>query len=150
MEYAIDYLDRIEQNRQARHTATHSTEGLMPLDPQNVAEIYRPSIQRPGKRYHSQFSPASQPLGSYLLVTLEIAKETIGDTGLVRPQVSMERPDFGTVLAIGPNVQWIEPDDVVAFHKYAGKDIDLDGRKYLLLKEEEIMCLVARSVAVGD
>ena len=75
-------------------------------------------------------------------------------SGIYVAETAKEKPQKGTVLAVGPG-RWengsLEPmnvqvGDTVLFAKYAGTEIKLDGEDYVILREEEILG-VAEGVA---
>ena len=93
-----------------------------------------------------------KPLGDRLIVeTLEEEQTTIG--GIVLPDTAVEKPQRGTVIAVGPGVrndkgEHLAPDvavgDVVLFSKYGGTDIKIEGNDYLILRETDILAKVAK------
>ena len=78
-------------------------------------------------------------------------KETTTASGLVLPDTASEKPQQGTVLAIGPGLRDdagkrialdVQEGDVVLFAKYAGTEIKLEGKKVLILKESDVLAIV--------
>jgi len=72
-------------------------------------------------------------------------------SGIVLPETAKEKPQKGTVLAIGPGArddkgQRIALDaqvgDTVLFAKYGGTEIKVDGKKLLILKESDVLAIV--------
>jgi chaperonin GroES len=91
-----------------------------------------------------------KPLGDRLVVE-PMEQEERTAVGIVLPETAKEKPQKGTVLAIGPGGrddkgQRIAMDtqvgDTVLFAKYAGTEIKLDGKKLLILKESDILAIV--------
>src|SRR5687767_3397118 len=93
-----------------------------------------------------------KPLGPNILVRPTKA-ETTTKTGVVLVQKDEERPQSGEVVALGTGV--IMPDgkisqfavregDEVLFKKYGGTEIDLDGEKYLVLTEMDILGIMEK------
>ncbi len=91
-----------------------------------------------------------KPLGDRLVVEPSKQEETTA-SGLVLPETAKEKPQQGTVLAVGPGRRdddgdRIEMDvavgDVVLYAKYAGTEIKIDGEKLLILKESDILAIV--------
>jgi chaperonin GroES len=70
--------------------------------------------------------------------------------GIFLPETSQEKPQLGTVLAVGNGVVEngvrrpldIAVGDNVLYGKYSGTEIELDGNKVLILREEEILSVV--------
>jgi len=91
-----------------------------------------------------------KPLGNRLVVEpLEAEEVTAG--GIVLPETAKEKPQKGTVLSIGPGERddkgkRIEMDvqagDTVLYAKYAGTEIKVDGKKLLILKENDILAII--------
>lgn len=80
-----------------------------------------------------------QPIGSYLLLTMEIAPDTTESGNIVLPDKAKQKPDHATVVAVGPAVVDIQLGDRVLFTKFSGKPIEVDGEKYQYLRESEIV-----------
>jgi chaperonin GroES len=92
-----------------------------------------------------------QPLGDRLIVEpLEEEQTTIG--GIVLPDTALEKPQRGTVIAVGPGNRNTETGDVipldvaagdtVVFSKYGGTDIRVEGTDYLILRESDVLAKV--------
>lgn len=75
-----------------------------------------------------------------VLVRRAPAPETVGEGGLKIPDAARERPDFGEVVAVGPEVTSWEPGDKVVFPKWCGFQVVLpnDDTDYLVIFEDEI------------
>lgn len=91
-----------------------------------------------------------KPLGDRLIVKpIEQDEKTTG--GIILPDTAKEKPQRGTVLAIGPGARDdngkrialdITVDDVVMYAKYAGTEIKVDNDKLLILRESDILAIV--------
>jgi chaperonin GroES len=81
------------------------------------------------------------PLGDRLLV--ERAKEEVMVSGIHLPSNAQEKPQEGKVLALGAEVDplAIQPGDIALFGKYAGLDIEVEGKNYLLLRFDEAVAI---------
>lgn len=73
-------------------------------------------------------------------------------SGIVIPESAAEKPDQGEVVAVGPGKRddsgkLIAPDvkvgDRVLFGKYAGQSVKIDGNEVLVMREEDIMGVIA-------
>jgi len=93
-----------------------------------------------------------KPLGSRVVVE-PIEQEEITAGGIVLPETAKEKPQKGTVLAIGPgdrdeNGKRIPMDvsvgDVVLFAKYSGTEIKVDGKKLLIQRESDILAILVK------
>ncbi|MCA9979930.1 MAG: co-chaperone GroES [Anaerolineales bacterium] len=91
-----------------------------------------------------------KPLGDRLVVEPK-EKENTTASGLVLPDTASEKPQQGTVLAVGPGSRDEDGDRIamdvqegnqVLFAKYAGTEIKIDGKKYLILKESDVLAIV--------
>jgi chaperonin GroES len=91
-----------------------------------------------------------KPLGDRLVVE-PLEQEERTASGIVLPETAKEKPQKGTVLAIGPGArddkgQRIALDaqvgDIVLFAKYGGTEIKVDGKKLLILKESDVLAIV--------
>ncbi|HXG31965.1 MAG TPA: co-chaperone GroES [Bryobacteraceae bacterium] len=92
-----------------------------------------------------------RPLHDRVLVRrLEEAESVRG--GIVIPDTAKEKPQQGEVIAVG-NGKLLEtgervpldvkPGDRILFGKYAGSDVKIDGEEYLILREDEILGVLA-------
>ena len=87
-----------------------------------------------------------RPLGDKVVVKASTAEEkTLG--GIVLPDSAKEKPQQGTVVAVGPGRQLDSGDrapmsvsvgDVVIYSKYGGNEIKLDGEELLILDQDSI------------
>jgi chaperonin GroES len=91
-----------------------------------------------------------KPLGARVVVEPN-EQEEITAGGIVLPETAKEKPQKGTVLAVGPgdrddNGKRIPMDvgvgDTVLFAKYSGTEIKLDGKKLLILRESDLLAIV--------
>ncbi len=86
-----------------------------------------------------------KPLADRVLVLPAPAEEkTIG--GIIIPDSAKEKPLKGKVIAIGNGTKdeemVVKPDDTVLYGKYAGTEIELDGEKYLIMKQCDILAIL--------
>lgn len=86
-----------------------------------------------------------KPLADRVLVLPAPAEEkTIG--GIIIPDSAKEKPLKGKVIAIGNGTNdeemVVKPDDTVLYGKYAGTEIELDGEKYLIMKQSDILAIL--------
>lgn len=81
---------------------------------------------------------ALQVRGPRVLIRAEDQRETTTESGLIA--VRQESPSvIGTVIAVGERVIDVNLGDVVLFPPEAGQVMDLDGDRYLVLEEDEII-----------
>ena len=91
-----------------------------------------------------------RPLQDRLIVKRieEAEKRTAG--GIIIPDTATEKPQEGTVVAVGPGRReegkLLAPDvkkgDHVLFGKYSGSEIKIDGEEHLILREEDVLGIV--------
>jgi chaperonin GroES len=91
-----------------------------------------------------------KPLGDRVIVKPN-EKEAMTKSGIVLPDTASEKPQEGSVLAVGPgrvldNGKRVEMDvktgDKVLFAKYAGTEVKLDGEDYLVIREADLLAVV--------
>ena len=79
-----------------------------------------------------------QPLGDRVFVTYtEEMERTSG--GIYVPDTAKEKPQRGTIQAIGKKVETVKVGDQVLFDKYSGSKLRIDDEECLILKEEDIL-----------
>lgn len=91
-----------------------------------------------------------KPLGNRVVVE-PIEEEEITAGGIVIPETAKEKPQRGSILAVGPgdrddNGKRVEMDvkkgDTVLFAKYSGTEIKVDGNKLLIMRESDILAII--------
>ena len=91
-----------------------------------------------------------KPLGNRVVVE-PLEQEEVTASGIVLPETAKEKPQKGTVLAVGPGdrddkgnriAMDVALNDTVLFAKYGGTEIKIDGKKYLILRESDILAIV--------
>jgi chaperonin GroES len=91
-----------------------------------------------------------KPLGDRLLVS-PIEQEEMTASGIVLPETAKEKPMQGKVIAAGPGARKedgtriamdVKEGDTVLYAKYAGTEIKIDGTKYLIFKETDVLAIV--------
>src|SRR5690606_19108205 len=95
--------------------------------------------------------PAFKPLHDRVLVKrIEGEKKTSG--GIIIPDTAQEKPQEGEIVAVGPGARdesgRLQPLDVkvgdrILFGKWSGTEVKMDGEEYLIMKESDIMGVVA-------
>ena len=84
-----------------------------------------------------------QPLANRVLVERE-EEVTTTASGIIIPDNAKEKPLQGKVLAVGPDAkdEGISEGDTVVFGKYAGNEITLENKEYLILTSDDILGLL--------
>ena len=94
-----------------------------------------------------------QPLEDRIVVrTLEAEEKTA--SGLVIPDTAKEKPQQGTVLAVGPGRRseqtgeivplGLAAGDTVIFSKYGGTEITVEGEDVLILNARDVLAKIAK------
>ena len=92
-----------------------------------------------------------KPLGDRVVLKPK-PKPPVTPSGIVLPDTVNERPQEGTVVAVGPgryldSGKRVEPEvksgDEVLFAKYAGTEVKVDDEDYLVIRENELLAVVA-------
>jgi chaperonin GroES len=68
------------------------------------------------------------------------AEKTAG--GIYIPESAKEKPQKGTIEAVGSEVKEIKVGDTVLFDKYSGSKVNIDNNEYLIIKEEDILGII--------
>lgn len=80
------------------------------------------------------------------VVILPKEAETKTASGLYIPDTAKEKPQQGTVVAVGPGKKdepmEVKTGDVVLYGKYAGTEVNIDGKDYLIMKQADILAIL--------
>jgi chaperonin GroES len=91
-----------------------------------------------------------KPLGDRLIVE-PIEQEEMTASGIVIPETAKEKPMQGKVLAVGPGARQedgsriamdVSTGDTVLYAKYAGTEVKIENKKYLIVKETDVLAIV--------
>ena len=88
-----------------------------------------------------------KPLADRVLVLPDPAEEkTVG--GLIIPDTAKEKPLSGQVVAVGNGTKdeemILKAGDSVLYGKYAGTEIEVQGEKYLIMRQSDVVALVEK------
>jgi len=91
-----------------------------------------------------------KPLGDRVLVQADAAEE-VTSSGLYIPDTAKEKPQQGTVIAVGAGKvengnkidMTVKKGDKVLYGKYAGTEVTLDGDEYLIMRESDIVGILS-------
>jgi chaperonin GroES len=93
---------------------------------------------------------ALRPLDDRVVVQVSEAEETTA-SGLVIPDTAQEKPQQGTVVAVGPGrvtdqgqrvALDVSEGDTVVFSKYGGTEVSLSDEDYLILSSRDILAVI--------
>ncbi|MDD7711696.1 MAG: co-chaperone GroES [Candidatus Cryptobacteroides sp.] len=86
-----------------------------------------------------------KPLADRVLVEPKEA-ETKTASGLYIPDTAKEKPQEGKVIAAGPGKKdepmEVKVGDEVIYGKYAGTEVTVEGKKYLIVKQSDILAIL--------
>lgn len=79
-----------------------------------------------------------------LILPAPVEEKTIG--GIIIPDSAKEKPLRGEVIAVGNGTKdeemILKPGDQVLYGKYAGTELDLDGTKYLIMRQSDVLAII--------
>lgn len=86
-----------------------------------------------------------KPLADRVVVeALPAEEKTKG--GIIIPDTAKEKPQEGIVVAVGPGKKdeptTVKVGDRVLYGKYAGTEIQIDGKEYLIMRESDIYAII--------
>ena len=86
-----------------------------------------------------------KPLADRVLIE-PAAAETKTSSGIIIPDSAKEKPQKGSVLAVGKGTKenpiTVKVGDQVLYGKYAGTELQHEGSDYLIMKESDILAIV--------
>lgn len=83
-----------------------------------------------------------QPIGKRVLVTPVSAEEKT-KSGIIIPDTARkEKPERGTVVAIGEKIDGVTVGDTIVFSKYGYDEIKIDGIEYYVVKHDDIVAVI--------
>ena len=86
-----------------------------------------------------------QPLSDRVVVEPQAA-ETKTASGLFIPDSAKEKPQQGKIVAVGKGKKdhdmTVKKGDTVLYGKYAGTELKLDGKDYLIMREEDVLAII--------
>ena len=86
-----------------------------------------------------------KPLADRVIIKVSEA-ETKTASGIIIPENAQEKPQKGTVVAVGKGTKenpiTVKVGDQVLYGKYAGTELQHEGSDYLIMKESDILAIV--------
>jgi chaperonin GroES len=92
-----------------------------------------------------------KPLGDRVVIK-PTPKEEVTKSGIVLPDTAKEKPQEGTIIAVGSGRLTDKGDRIplelkeglkVLYAKYAGTEFKVEGEEYLILSEKDVLAIVA-------
>ena len=93
-----------------------------------------------------------KPLDDRIVIKQSDAEEKTSG-GIILPDAAREKPQIGTVVAIGPGkilddgtrgTMSVKKKDEVIYAKYIGSDVEIDRKKYVILRESDVLGIVEK------
>lgn len=92
-----------------------------------------------------------KPLGDRVIAEVQ-AEETTTASGIVLPETAQEKPQRAKILAVGSGHYEfghhvpleVEVGDEILFSKYGGTEVKLEGVEHLIMREDDILGVIAR------
>ncbi|MCX6087138.1 MAG: co-chaperone GroES [Caldiserica bacterium] len=90
------------------------------------------------------------PIGDHVVIKVEKVEETM-KSGIVLPDSAKEKPQQGTIVAVGSGVMLdngtripleVKEGDKVFYSKYSGNEVKLDDEEYVVLSQHDILAIV--------
>lgn len=86
-----------------------------------------------------------KPLADRVLVE-PAAAETTTASGIIIPDTAKEKPQKGTVVAVGTGKKdeplTVKEGDTVLYGKYSGTELKFEGKDYLMMRESDILAII--------
>jgi chaperonin GroES len=91
-----------------------------------------------------------KPLSNHIIIQ-PLEDEKMTKSGIVLPESSSEKPTKGKIVAVGPGKKnekgeivpmSVKVGDVVLFKKYGPDEIEVDGVKYLIGDEDDVLAII--------
>lgn len=97
------------------------------------------------KPFFTIMSVHIQPLADRVLVEPAAAEEKTA-AGLYIPDTAKEKPQRGTVIAVGPGKKdeptTVKVGDTVLYGKYSGTELQLGGKDFMIMRESDILAVL--------
>ena len=93
-----------------------------------------------------------KPLDDRIVIKQSDAEEKTAG-GIILPDTAREKPQIGTIVAVGPGKilddgkranMSVKKKDEVIYAKYMGSDVEIDSQKYVILRESDVLGIVER------
>ena len=87
-----------------------------------------------------------KPLADRVLVLPAQAEEKVG--GIIIPDTAKEKPQHGTIVAAGNGTKdeemVLKEGDEVLYGKYSGTELEVEGTKYLIMRQLDVLAVVQK------
>ncbi len=86
-----------------------------------------------------------KPLADRVVIEPALAEQKTA-SGIIIPDTAKEKPQKGVVVAVGPgtkdNPMTLKVGDVVIYGKYAGTEFHLEGKDYMIMRENDVIAII--------
>ena len=91
-----------------------------------------------------------RPLADRILVR-RIEEKEVRKGGIIIPDTAKEKPQEGEVVAVGPGAMGedgkrtameVKKGDRILMGKYAGTEVKIDGKEYIILREDDVLAII--------
>ena len=86
-----------------------------------------------------------KPLADRVLVEPAQAESTTA-SGIIIPDTAQEKPQKGTITAVGSGkkdeAMTVKVGDTILYGKYSGTELKFEGKEYLIMKESDILAII--------
>jgi chaperonin GroES len=93
-----------------------------------------------------------RPLDDRIVIKQSDAEEKTAG-GIILPDAAKEKPQIGKIVAVGPGkilddgkraAMSVKKNDEVIYAKYIGNDVEIDSKKYVILRESDVLGVVEK------
>ncbi|MFA5499024.1 MAG: co-chaperone GroES [Candidatus Cloacimonadia bacterium] len=85
-----------------------------------------------------------RPIDDRIVIKVQDAAEkNVG--GIIIPDTAKEKPQMGVIIAVGTDEELqkiLKEGDTVLYGKYSGTEVDVEGKKYIILSREDVLAVV--------
>ena len=103
------------------------------------------ALPRKTKNLKTVYTMNIQPLADRVLIQPAEAEQKTA-SGIIIPDTAKEKPQRGTVLAVGKGTKdhemTLKVGDNVLYGKYSGTEVEIDGVKYMIMKESDVYAII--------
>ena len=86
-----------------------------------------------------------KPLADRVLIE-PMEAETKTASGIIIPDTAKEKPQKGKIVAVGPGKKdepmTVKTGETVLYGKYAGTELKLEGKDYIIMRESDILAII--------
>ena len=86
-----------------------------------------------------------KPLADRVLVE-PLAAEEKTSSGIIIPDTAKEKPQKGTIMAVGPGTKdekmEVKVGDIILYGKYSGTELSIDGKDYLIMRQSDVLAII--------